>query len=249
MRHTRSIIALLLALLMMTALFAGCGSNGSSASDEGTSAQTSAAAPAESSDSGETSEVPEETEAVEEASYFPLEETAELSMWGTLPNDLTAYMETFNDTVVWQKIEELTNVHIDMTLALASTSTDAFNIMVSSGEYPDLIQGMAARYPGGLTRAYDDGIIVELTDLINDYMPDYKALVESDERYVKDTKSDDGETFGIYILGSFEDNSNRSGLVIRGDWLDALNLEVPTTYDEMYEVLKAFQAEYNTSST
>ena len=38
------------------------------------------------------------------------------------------------------------------------------------------------------------------------------------------------------------------GLVIRKDWLDELGLDVPETYDELHDVLKAFKDKYNCSS-
>ena len=34
------------------------------------------------------------------------------------------------------------------------------------------------------------------------------------------------------------------GLVIRQDWLDEQGLELPTTYDQMFEVLKVFRGRF-----
>jgi putative aldouronate transport system substrate-binding protein len=46
-----------------------------------------------------------------------------------------------------------------------------------------------------------------------------------------------GKSYGLASPGSLIKNE---GLVIRKDWLDKLGLKVPTTTDELFEVLKAF---------
>lgn len=38
-------------------------------------------------------------------------------------------------------------------------------------------------------------------------------------------------------------------MVIRKDWLEEQNLEVPTTYDQMFEVLKTFRDAYDTPTS
>lgn len=36
-----------------------------------------------------------------------------------------------------------------------------------------------------------------------------------------------------------------TGLAIRKDWLDKLNMDIPETYEDWYNVLKVFKSEYN----
>lgn len=68
---------------------------------------------------------------------------------------------------------------------------------------------------------------------------------EAGQFYEKRLTLEDGK---VYWITDFETNIYEGqpsgmlmGLQIRQDWLDALNLEIPTTTDELYDVLKTFQ--------
>ena len=56
---------------------------------------------------------------------------------------------------------------------------------------------------------------------------------------------------GVYKFGNEGSNvvkhKQHTGLIIRKDWLDELNLEVPQTYEDFANVLRAFKENYNTT--
>ena len=75
----------------------------------------------------------------------------------------------------------------------------------------------------------------------------YTDFINSDagQYYVKHVALEDGECYWLtdYETGSYEGNPTNFILAfqIRQDWLDAIGKDMPTTLDEVYEDLKAFQ--------
>ena len=80
------------------------------------------------------------------------------------------------------------------------------------------------------------GLILELGDLIDEYAPNYRELT-----------SESVQAWGLYNGGEYAIVDQRSEtavlnrmMYIRQDWLDNLGLEIPTTFDELLEVIRAF---------
>ena len=154
------------------------------------------------------------------------------------------YQHLWDDMEAIKAIEEATNITIDFQVA---TNGDSYIPMMTSGEYPDLITANNfSNYPGRLAALYKDGISTKVDDLIDEYMPNYKKILEEYPQIAKDLKLDSGEfTFfsQLYDTANQEDRKAKSsfGIALRKDWLDAVGKEVPTTMDEWYDVLKAFK--------
>lgn len=183
-------------------------------------------------------------EETEEPSYFPLTEEKLLSFWFTFPPIFTSYAEGPEDYFVFQQAQERLNVEIEFFSANFGAARDSMSVMIASDDYIDLIYGMINFYSGTMTSAIDDGIIIDLSESVNSYMPNYKAIVESNEIYQKAVYTDEGHQPAILQLNDPNTAITDAGGVIRKDWLDALNLDIPSTYDELYDVLTAFKVTY-----
>ena len=115
--------------------------------------------------------------------------------------------------------------------------------MLASGEYPDLMMANWLNFPGGPAKALKEGYLIPLNDY-EAYYPNLLHVLETmnDGRFNKDVRTDDGI---LYVFPALYDEAavHNTGAVIRKDWLDDLGLEVPTTVEECYTVLKAFKEE------
>ena len=217
-------IALLLAVLMVLALFSAC-----SKSDSG----SGSASKSDSEEGGEWT--------------WPLDEQKELSIWVVWSND---YVEHINDLPGIQTIEKNTNVHIDWVEVDSATAQEQFGLMLTSGNIPDIIRGVNSYYTGGTQKAVDDGVLADLTAVAEKYMPTYTALRKSNPQLEKDTLTDEGRINGPWTItsyfGSKEVVGERvwAGICVRGDWLDALGLDLPRTIDDWDKTLKAVKAAY-----
>ena len=90
-------------------------------------------------------------------------------------------------------------------------------------------------------------MILDLVDLIDTDMPDYAAVLAQHPDVVRDITTDEGHMAGIYTVYD-EVRQPDAGPMIRKDWLEALDLEVPQTYDDYKDVLLAFKNAYNCST-
>lgn len=179
-----------------------------------------------------------QTEAEVKEWTWPLAEKKELSIWLVWDNE---FVENPNDLLAIQEIEKKTNVHINWNIVASTEAAEKFSLMVASGDYPDIIRGAESYYPGGLTKMVDDGISIDLTDLLSVNMPTYSELRNSIEKIQKATITDDQRAVAIYTLASnFGELSGErvwGGPSIRKDWLDEAGLDIPVTMDQWYEAL------------
>lgn len=125
-------------------------------------------------------------------------------------------------------LEEL-NVNIIPEMGIED---DKLNLIMASGQEYDAIKMNDKRYL--LTTYINNGVVQDLTDLIEEYGPNLKAAFSQE---VWDQVSVDGR---IYAIPESDSTDIENGIVVRKDWLDKLGLEIPTTVDEFYDMLVAF---------
>ena len=274
----KKLMSLTLCAALGLSLLAGCGDQSSSASGDSAAASAAsapqsavqasapeAAAPADAVSAVETSEAEAapgpvhnitfpgsekaELDYQNEVSLPISEDGAELTMLTTAVNlmgDLANLgINNYNDFEYMQKLEELTGVHVETTEVNFFTASEQYNVLLASGDYPDLIKNLGTYYSTGLSGALSDDIIMDLTDDLSAYAPNYDYLIHSNDAetpyYLTDGKV-------LQFMGTYDSFINNQGLVLRKDWLEECGLDVPETYDELHDVLKAFKDKYNCSS-
>ena len=271
-KHT---LALLLTAAMVLGSLAGCGGGSSSAASAGSQApaeaQTSAPEQTTTAPAPETSvaSAAEASAAEPEgpADYTEANANNDYTGWREMlktlhtelpiteePVTLTYFLgyetsglsyipdSNLENQQVWKWLAENTGVNLDLTVVDKSNETDKFNLMIASGEYTDLMN--ISDYAAGAEAAYNEDIIQDLSEYIDENMPNYSTLIHADQNVYRQVQ--DADMF-LTIYPIKDQNANPAGLgtFIRQDWLDDLNLEIPTTYDELTDVLKAFKSEKN----
>ena len=217
---TKRILALLLAVLMVGSIFTACGKkeSGNNAGGEGSEASV------------EGKEI-----------TFPLPEKAEFTAWRTAAtSDPKLGIVTFNDIEAVQAWEEKSNVHIEWQIPPSGQEQENFNLMITSGEYPDMIWDTATYYVGGLDKAIADGVVVPLNKYMDNLLSDYNTLISGDEQVYKDCKTDEGNFAGVWFINC-PDQGPWLGMAVRQDWLNELGLDTPVTYDDWHDMLVAFR--------
>lgn len=162
--------------------------------------------------------------------------------WWSL-NSANSVMDSYDDMAAFQMLEEECGVNIEWIHPVQGQQNEQFGIVMASGDYPDLINfANWELYNGGPVAAKNDGIIIDLKDHINEEeMPNVVEQFELHPEWKKASTNYDGS---IPVLGTYKDSQTINGfigLTLRKDWLEKLNLEVPTTIDELTEVLRAFK--------
>ena len=174
---------------------------------------------------------------------FPLKETAELSFITSAPATST---QEPNERVIFQRMEEQTNVHIDWTCFVSDQFSDKKNLALAQfGNLPDgLFNAGMSDYD--LLRYAKQGIIIPLENLIDKYMPNLQAVFEKYPEYRTMCTAPDGHIYSfpwIEQLGAGKEAIQAIGDIpyINKKWLDYLGLEIPTTTDELEQVLIQFR--------
>jgi putative aldouronate transport system substrate-binding protein len=111
------------------------------------------------------------------------------------------------------------------------------NVSMASKELPDVMVVNATQ----AQQLIDAGLVQDLTQVWKTYAADFTVKTmnqEGDSPFLAGIR--DGKMYGIPVTGGSVDSVNLMWL--RNDWLDALNLPVPKTMDELVNVMTKFIA-------
>ncbi|MDE6994977.1 MAG: extracellular solute-binding protein, partial [Lachnospiraceae bacterium] len=225
-------LALILALLLILGTFAAC--SGENSSQSGTSSDTPS-----SSNVSEGEDAAEGTRNIN-GLQLPISTTGEeLRVFYAYNGSVVEDLNTIESV---KKMEEATGVHINWIPIPLSELQEKFNTLVTSGEYPDIVMlSFFPTYPGGWAKGVEDGVIMNMEQLVQDYMPNYRAALEQNDFGAKQSLSDDHEHLIFYSLQGTDDTIEGEGVVsglgYRADILEKLGLDEPTTIDELHDVL------------
>lgn len=224
-------LILVSSMLLISILSACSQNNGSNTGNTGNTGNTPAG-----------TEAPKGEEAI---SVIPLpitDESFTIEYWRANDGKLTASLQNFGEMASYKKKEELTGIKANFTHPPLGQQKDQFNLLIATKDLPDVIYYNWADAVGGPEKMIEDGRIIRLNELIDQYAPNLKKIIESDPDVKKQIALDDGTIymFPLLKLDAVKLNAT-SGLVMRKDWLDKLSLKSPTTIDEWYTVLKAFK--------
>ncbi len=206
-----------------------------------------AAAPAEPVESSEAAETAESSEepaaaAVEayDYTYRPAaEEHDTLTMYATeinLMGDLgTLGIDSFDDFGYYKQVVEATNMDLEAQYVSFFAWSELYPLWIAAGEWSDIVLG--GSYTGGLEQGVEDEFVLDLTDYVEEMMPNYYHRI-LDHDYVSSATTD-GRWLDVKSM--YDEFKTNEGLLIRKDWLDAAGLDVPETWDEYHEAMVAFK--------
>lgn len=230
---------LLLTLLMILSLAAGC------KAEQGTASPTPEAVTATPTESPSPSgqDVTEEPVAYK----LPLVDTlTELEVFYPLwfPSPV---MTTKSDSDAYKLVEEKTNVKINFVQPAAATVLENFTLMFSSDDLTDGIVCIRQFYFGGISKYIDDGFILDLSDY-TEYMPNYYKLLQENKTLYRDLVTDEGYLPDIQTI-TFVIQPEPEGLAIRQDWLDDIGYQgLPETYEDWTDMLRKLKDYPNIAS-
>lgn len=253
----KKILAFILTISMLCAMSA-CGAGTSSApassQPEATTAPAEETQSAPEAPSQEPTEAPsaEEPASAEDVTpepanqiEYPLEESYTFTMTATLRNNVLQVLgdDDFSVTSAYRGLEAATGCSIDFNMLGEATAEEKTNIMLASGDMTDFYTGLGS-YGSNLTGAIHDGILFDMAPMLEEYAPDYKALLDSDAELAASATNPDG-TISMFVSQAAD--VVEKGILIRQDWLDKLGLEAPTNREALEDILHQFQSEMGAS--
>ncbi|MEF3304865.1 extracellular solute-binding protein [Paenibacillus sp. GYB003] len=226
MRQKRfKLVPALAATAMMGAVVAAC--SGSGSSPNGGSSPSDSAKPGASSGASSTT--------------YPIKTDQMLTYWAELPGNLTGVKAAHGEVPFFQEWQKKTGVPLKFTTAPVNQAKEALNVMLASGNLPDMIEYNFVSFPGGPEKAIKDGYILKLNDLIDKHAPNLKKYLKEHPEVDKMIKTDNGSYYVFPFIRGDASLMVFQGPIVRKDWLDELGLPLPTTIDEWTAMLKAFK--------
>ena len=244
----KKVLALALATIMSASLLSACGNK----------AEESKSSEAQSSEVQSSEAQSSEAQSSEAAADDGFEHDPVLNELGVEPfvkEEVTitiglsqnANIENYDTNLYTQKMEEKSGVNIEFVLFPSGEAQDKLQMMVAGGEkLPDIIlwginDALAQQWGS-------EEYLVPLEDYFANSSlyaaAGYKRVKESGGVDILQYQTmSDGHiwAFPSYFESTTNPTYNRTW--IYGPWLEALNLEAPTTTEEFYEVLKAFKTQ------
>jgi len=163
------------------------------------------------------------------ANQQAVEEVFTISMMSELFSDQAPDL----NNAWYQEMEKMTGVKMEVNFVPTLSYVDKITAFIASQSLPMVFAANSnVLKNNNLLMALDsDGFWA-----LDDYLQDYPDLYEFVGEQVWENSKIHGKIYGIPRLRILP----RNGAIIRQDWLDNLGLEAPETFDELYEVAKAF---------
>lgn len=215
-KKLKRIVTTTVALSIAAAMFAGCGSK--------TNKDANAAG------SGKTGEI-----------SYPIKTDAKLTYWLAINANVASSKKNLGETEFAKELEKQTGIKVDYVHPVTGQEKEKFNLMLASGDMPDLVEYQWGEFPGGPDKAIKDGSIIKLNEAIDKYAPNLKKFLKDNPEIDKACKTDSGNYYMFPFIRGDEALTVYYGPVMREDWLKDLNLQAPTTMDEWETVLRAFK--------
>lgn len=169
----------------------------------------------------------------------------------TIMGGISALSAGYEDNEVLNAMQEEAGINIEWQ-TMSDSLGEQVNIRIAGGDLPDAFQGVGfSNYD--ISTYGEDGTFIDLTPYITEeYMPNLSAILEEHPEIRSAITMSDGciyglpaaEKMGTAGIGKEEDYSIYTipqFSMINKAWLDDLGLAVPTTLDELHDVLVAFK--------
>lgn len=171
---------------------------------------------------------------------YPIETEDTLTMWIGVNIEHNDSYTNYNDWPFLQFLEEASGVHVQYLQPVSGADSEqAFNLLISSGELPDIIfmNDMAKRASSLL----EEGYIIPLNDYL-EYAPNLSAILAADPLEDKSVKTDKGEYYVFpFIREDLAKLGTFVGMSVNTKLLEEVGMDAPTTIDEWDAYLYAIK--------
>lgn len=256
----KKIIAVLLSAMLLVSAFSACGGGASSSTAAASepapaSAQeTAAAAPqqpaavsAQEPASVAESSTQEEPQVAAQNFDIPMpltEEPITFTYFMRFNPQVQDWCQDMSDNLFYSTLEEKSGVHIEFELFHPMNFSEQFNLQMASQDYADIYCEAASGYTGGYDKGVEDEVFLDLTPYIEEYAPNYNAIINMNDQNRRDAVTDEGRV--VFFAAAYDDGQPcGKGPMIRADWAKEFGMDPAeiNTYDEYEQYIE--QA-YNT---
>ena len=151
-------------------------------------------------------------------------------------------MNSIHDVYFVDAYEKKTGVKIEWVTVSSDAFADQLALRLTTGDLPDVI------LKGGVSNANqlkygEQGYFMDLMQngMLETYAPNYWALCQQYPEILSASMMPDGKLYSLGMVRNSTGSTIASKLFFNQDWLNQVNLKVPTTAAEFTAVLEAFK--------
>lgn len=153
----------------------------------------------------------------------------------------TAEYGDFKESWMYKYITEVMNINLDVTVFLSDSKADFLSLAFASNELPDIIIGSGFSTTELVNYGAVEGQLLDLNEYINDtYMPNLSGIFASNPNLKNQVMTPDGHIWGLGGISASRGSMPR--YFMNYDYLEQLNIAVPTTLDEFIDAMRAIKA-------
>lgn len=148
--------------------------------------------------------------------------------------------KNFKELEFFQELEKETNVIINRNMSSDDGWNEKKSLLFASNALPDAFYGQGILTEVDIMKYASQGMLIPLNDLIDEYAPNLKAILDENPQYRRQITAPDGNIYALPTINELSPTTHDK-LFINKTWLDNLGLEVPATPEEFEAVLQAFK--------
>ena len=162
--------------------------------------------------------------------------TVSAVVFATTPEGAGAW-ETPNDIVFFKNMKEKTNIDFTWEVLSSSAWSERVQLLIAGDTLPDVF--LKSRFSATQLAKYGtDGSLYNMLPGFETYAPDFYAYM-TEHDLLKYIVTNDGVYGMPYIYDSEGVRLNK--LYINTEWLKNVGMDMPTSFDELYDVMVAFR--------
>ncbi|MGM0879934.1 MAG: ABC transporter substrate-binding protein [Bacillota bacterium] len=166
----------------------------------------------------------------------------------TEPVKLSVFMagdpeQDYNTNKFTLEVEEMLNIDLDIQVYSNEVIKDQRQLTLNSGDYPEvfMLTWSDPIFAAEQMKLGEQGVYVPLNDLIEEHAPNILQRMEEIDYYRPGVTAPDGNIYALPAINECYHCSIGSKMWINTEWLEAVDMDMPTTTEEFREVLRAFK--------
>lgn len=164
--------------------------------------------------------------------------TGECSTLKMAGYDSDSVSHDWKTNLFFQRMEELTGLSFEFEqYSDYQKWTERKQSMLNGTDVPDVLF-KAELDDNEIQQLYEAGILIDLRPYLQEYAPNFCALLQEHPEWEKAITLPDGAIVTLPCLNPLQNNN---AMWINQNWLKTLKLDVPETSEELTEVLRAFK--------
>jgi putative aldouronate transport system substrate-binding protein len=162
-----------------------------------------------------------------------------LRYWTPMNTGAAKFIKSYAENTAYQEMEKRTGIKIEFIHPASGMEREQFNLLMASGEFPDILT-CGNYYKGGEFQGLYDGVFLDLTALIPKYAPDYQKIMREVPEFGREISDETGRICAFYAYKPYGDPP-ADRILLRKDVLAEVGKDIPRTiadYDALFAAMQ-----------